>query len=127
MGELVIFPDAEGLSVQAIMADSRRGTTAWGTQVPNPRPDEFGRLMRFGGPRETLVSERAQLILEGWALTEVRAVQIINFGRAILAAQDGSLFGYEEISGPINLPDPTTDLIRYTCNISVRVRGTSLA
>lgn len=122
-----MFPDAEALAIQAIMADPRRGTTKWSTQVPNPRPDEFGRLMRFGGPRETLVSERAQLILEGWALTETRAIQILNFGRAILAAQDGALFGYDEIAGPNNLPDPTTDLIRYTCNVSVRVRGTSLA
>jgi hypothetical protein len=125
--ELVIFPDVESLAIQAIMADGRRGTTKWATQVPNPRPDEFGRLMRFGGPRETIVSEHAQLILEGWAQTETRALAILNFGRAILASQDGPLFGYSELSGPSNLPDPTTDQIRYTCNVSVRVRGTSLA
>lgn len=125
--ELVIFPDVEALAVQVINADSRRGSTKWATRVPNPRPDEFGRLMRFGGPRGTFVSENAELILEGWAQSEARALQILNFGRAILAAQDGPLFGYNELSGPSNLPDPTTDQIRYTMNVTVRARGSAVA
>lgn len=125
--ELVVFQDVEALAIQAINSDSRRGSTKWSTQVPNPRPNEFGRLMRFGGAQSTMVAENAELILEGWAQTETRALQIVNFGRAILATQDGALFGFQEISGPNNLPDPTTSQIRYTCNVSIRARGTVVA
>lgn len=127
MTELIVFPDVEVMAVTVINADPRR-LVDWSTRVANPRPAEFGRLMRIGGPRESFVSENALLTLEGWAATESRALAILNRGRAILAAQDGALFGYSEPGGPNNLPDPTVpDQVRYTLIVSVRARGSVIA
>lgn len=127
MSEIVVFGDVEALAVATLNTDDRV-PGAWSTKVPNPRPDEFGRVKRFGGPRETLVSENANLLVEAWALTEARALEILNLARAVLASQDGPLFGYGELGGPNNLPDPTVpEMVRYTLNISVRARGSVLA
>lgn len=127
MSEIVVFPDVEALVIQVLNTDPRV-PAKWATEIPAARPDEFGRVKRFGGPRESLLSENANLIVEAWALTEVRASAILNLARAVLASQDGPLFGYSELGGPNNLPDPTVpDMARYTLNISVRVRGSVLA
>jgi hypothetical protein len=129
MTQLLIFPDVEALAVQALNADfvTRMPGVKWSTKVPNPRPDKFGRLMRSGGPRETLITENASLIVEGWAAQEADAIAILNLARAILFEQDGTLFGVTETGGPTNLPDPTTSQVRYTALLGVRVRGTVTA
>lgn len=124
-GELIVFGDVEGLVIGVLntaLAVLLPGVKA-STQVPTTRPDEFIRVMRAGGPKETLVTENALIIVEAWALSEARAVTILNLARAVLNAQDGTLFGVTEISGPNNLPDPTTSGIRYTQTFGVRSRG----
>lgn len=126
---LVVFPDVEALVVTALNAAfaTRMSGVRWSTKVPNPRPDEFGRVLRTGGPAETLVTENAQITLEGWALTEARASAILNLGRAIAFEFNGTLFGVTEIGGPINLPDPDSSQYRYTATLGVRARGTVTA
>lgn len=126
VADLIVFPDVEDLAIAAVNQDGRSGVS-WYGRVPATRPDEFGRIIRVGGVRETLVSDAAMLAVEGWAQTDARAVAIVNLGRAILEAQDAVLFGCREISGPANLPDPTTDQVRYTLTIQIRVRGARLA
>lgn len=131
-GPLIMPADVEQLAIDVLTAqfDAHFGGSPKvpvGTRVPNPRPARFLRLNRSGGPRETLISEQAWLILEGWGSDEVEALEVLNFARAVLAAQDGTLFGYGESGGPTNLPDPRTDQIRYTALVTVRARGTALA
>lgn len=126
VADLIVFPDVEDLAISVLNTDGRSGVS-WYGRVPAARPDEFGRVLRVGGVRETLISDAAELVLEAWAQTDARAVEILNLGRAILAAQDAVLFGCREISGPANLPDPTTDQVRYTLTIQIRVRGARLA
>jgi hypothetical protein len=127
MAEIIVFPDVEALAVDVLNTDPRV-PGSWSTKIPNPMPAEFGRVKRFGGPRESLISENANLIVEAWATTEARALEILNLARGVLASQDGPLFGYSEIGGPNNLPDPTVPaMARYTLNISVRARGSVLA
>lgn len=124
-GELIVFGDVEGLVIgvlNAALGDSFPGVLA-STKVPAPRPDEFIRVSRAGGPKETLISENATIIVEAWAQTETRAVAILNYARAVLNAQDDTLFGVTEISGLNNLPDPTTSQTRYTQTFGVRSRG----
>jgi hypothetical protein len=126
---LLIMPDVEKLVVEALNAEfgTRKPAVKWSTKVPNPRPAAFGRVLRTGGPMETLVSENAQITLEGWAGTEAVALDILNLARAIAFDFDGTLFGVTEIGGPANLPDPTTSQCRYTATLGVRARGTVTA
>lgn len=120
--EGILFPDAEALVCNALR-QPLIGDMKIGIRVPNPRPDEFIRVMRTGGPRETLVSEAVQVTVEAWAVTEFRASQILGQCRAILNASDKTLYGARELSGPINLPDPVSSQIRYTMSFQLRVRG----
>lgn len=132
VGPIIIPADVEQLVIDALdadfattYADHENGIPPAGTKTPNPRPTWFVRVMRSGGPRETLISENAWVILEAWAGTEQDAIDLLNRARAVLAAQDGPLFGYGESGGPTNLPDPRTDQIRYTALVTVRARGAS--
>lgn len=103
-----------------------------GTRIPSPTPGspmpaEFFRVLLAGGPRETLVTDAFRILLEAWAQTEQRASRLLNVGRAILLAQNETLFGVVEYAGPANLPDPTTDRVRYTASLTVRARATPTA
>lgn len=128
MTELVVFPDVEALVVAALQAgidELEPGPTVH-TAVPANRPDEFVRVFRAGGPAQTLVTEGAQIIVEAWALDEIRAARILTVCRAYLNVLNGDLFGVYEISGPNNLPDPVSDQARYTQTFGVRARGSVL-
>lgn len=96
------------------------------SKIPITRPDVFVRVMRVGGPAETMVSERAMVTVEAWALTEADAVNLLNVCRAWLNRSDGVMFGVKELGGPINLPDPVTSQIRYTMTFMIRLRGTAI-
>jgi hypothetical protein len=128
---IIHFPDVEQRAVAAVnellpamgLAELDFEVRA-ATTVPNPRPRTFVRIMRAGGVAETVVSENALLTLEGWDDDdEGRAVWAINRARGILKAQDEDLFGYSEVGGLANLPDPTTSQIRYTMMVGIRARG----
>jgi hypothetical protein len=97
------------------------------TRIPSPRPAEFVRLFRTGGPAETRVTEAALITVEAWADLESRAVTLLNLARAVLRDLDGQLFGVSEYGGPANLPDPTTSQVRYTASFVVRARATPTA
>lgn len=127
--EWVLLPDTEALVCQTLLAELPRiglGNIHVATQIPNPRPDTFVRVLRAGGTQETLVSEQGWIIVEAYAPMEVDASYLLSVCRAILHAQDGPLFGVFEISGPVNLPDPTTSQVRYTQTLGIRARGTSV-
>lgn len=128
--ELVLFGDVESAVVKALNAEfaTRMPGVKWSTRKPSTVPAAgFGRVLRTGGPRESLVSENASITLEGWHPDETTALGILNLGRAILNAQDGPLFGVTEYGGPINLPEPGTSQVRFTAMFGVRARGTVTA
>jgi len=126
--EWVVQPDTEALVIAALTDGLPQvGLTVHvGTQIPNPRPLSFVRVIRAGGTQETLVSEQAWIIVEAYAPLEVDASHLLSVCRAILHAQDADLFGVFEVSGPVNLPDPTTSQVRYTQTVGIRARGTSV-
>lgn len=124
-GQIIEFPDIEAMVIGVLEADletSRPGVHASG-RVPTPRPKSFVRVMRTGGPKETLISENAMIVVEAWAQSEIDASSILGRCRAVLNSQDGALFGVTEVGGPINLPDPITYQVRYTQLFGVRTRG----
>lgn len=118
------FPDAEK-TVRAYLLPLMGGTRV-ATRVPNPRPASWLRILRTGGARESRFVDRPQITLEGWAQDEETALKIVNDARTWLNAAGGQVFGVEEVSGPANLPDPTTAQIRYTMTVWVRIRGTAV-
>lgn len=120
--EAVVFRDAEALVI-AYLAPYLGGVPV-GTRIPDKRPSLFLRVLRTGGPRETLVSDRPQITLEAWADKETVALGLLQLARAWLNRADGLIFGVEELSGPGNLPDPTSAQTRYTMSFMVRTRGT---
>lgn len=125
--ELLVFPDVEALLISALDDGfaTRMPSVRWGSKKQSAT--RFGRVIRTGGPRETLVTENAMFVLEGWAASEADAIAILNLGRAIVFSLEGTLYGASESAGPANLPDPTTDQIRYTATLTVRARATVTA
>lgn len=126
VADAVLFRDVEAL-VCTFLRKPLLGTIQIGIRVPNPRPLEFIRVLRTGGPKETLVSEAAQITVEAWAQTEDRASLLLSQCRALLNAADETIYGVREFSGPANLPDPLTSQFRYTQSFQVRARGTVIS
>lgn len=126
---LILMPDVEALTVTALnqgFATRMPGVT-WATKIPNPKPEKFGRIILAGGVEETIVTDQANLLVEGWAEKEADAVAICALARSILLSLDGELFGGLTVALPANLPDPTTSHTRYTCTVGIRVRATITA
>lgn len=138
MAEAVLFRDVEELvctflrgrmnavfpGVDVFPGSLFPGAPQIGIRVPTGRPAEFIRVLRTGGPKETLVSEAAQITVEAWAQTEARASLLLSQCRALLNAADETIYGVREFSGPANLPDPLSANIRYTMSFQIRARGT---
>lgn len=122
MAEGVQFPDAE-LAVCNLLRNPLLGGLPVVADIPATRPPEFVRVIRTGGPRETLRSEAPILAIEAWAQKKARAVEIANQARAVLGAADGQVFGVTELAGPGYLPDPQSTQIRYTFTVQARIRG----
>jgi hypothetical protein len=124
--EGILYPDIENL-VCGYLRTRMASPPPTGIRVPSPRPNEFIRVQRTGGIKETLVSEAAQVTVEAWAQSEERASLLLSTCRAILNAADATLYGVREFSGPANLPDPLSAQIRYTMSFQVRARGTVIS
>lgn len=132
----VVFPDAAAVVCSVISAGlPAQGfeDVPVGTVVPNPRPAAFVRVLRTGGPQDTPVTDLAQLTIEGWATAEATAHDLAQMCRALLQAAIGTvvngapIYGYQEMNGPQNLPDPTSAMPRYSFTIRYRLRGQALA
>lgn len=127
------FPDAEAIVRTVLLA----GQPVFGhdgpvsTAIPNPRPAEFTRLLRTGGPWRDIVTDEATVIVESWAADNPSAVALAQINRALLHAAHGTvvagvtIYTVNEFSGPSNLPDPSSDQARYTQTFSIALRGTT--
>ena len=76
MAEGVQFPDGE-LAVCNLLRNPLLGVTVV-ADIPSSRPAEFVRVIRTGGPRETLRSEAGIYAIEAWAQKKARAVELAN-------------------------------------------------
>jgi len=136
MTELVVFGDIEQLLVDYLteQLDQLDVGIPVSTRVPllsnGTRPPEFVRLMVTGGAQRDIVVDSPLVTVEAWAERESRAVAIASLCRAIIHGIDeiqGVQFHrIESASRPQNLPDPTTDQIRYTATYSIDYRGAPL-
>lgn len=129
----VLFPDAEQTLIDALgPALAGHGMTQHvGTRVPQPRPEEFFRVLVTGGNRHDLVQDNPTVTVEAWAGTETRASLMARTARAVLESLrgvvvNGTVIGHGDFSSPANLPDPTSAQTRYTFTGSIYLRGAAL-
>lgn len=134
MSDVVAFPDIETVMVGWFTAvlPGYGVDVPVSTQVPNPRPPRFVRVLRTGGPERNLVVDGAQVTIECWDTSTPAAAATARIVRAVLAAArnvttpSGDLiYGTTEFAGPALLPD-ISDHARYSWTVQVHVRGVAL-
>lgn len=130
MTELIVFADAEALTVQHLKAAL---TTAHiSSDVPAPLPDPLVTIQRVGGPRQNLVTDGAVLIIQAWSKDKATAHDLCMLARAHIHAMPGTTVGstwvykVTEVGGPGYLPDPDTNTPRYQFTVQLRTRGTAV-
>jgi hypothetical protein len=102
------------------------------SKVPNPRPARFLQVMRTGGTRRDLVTDRAQILVMASSNDEADAVSLLGWARAhINAAGYAGVMGaatcsdVNEFSGPVNFPDPNSGQYRYRASFEIDLRAES--
>jgi hypothetical protein len=126
---VVVFPDAV-----LVVADYLRSVLAGvrvETKVPDPRPTEFIRVRRIGGPRKNLFLDRPRIDIECWSGSEGDAADFMMRVRPYVLAMAGkrgttTVYDVAEISGPMWLPDDATSHPRYAFAVDFTTRGTRL-
>ena len=125
----VVFVDAEAILCGYL--EDRVGVPVQ-TEVPNPRPASFVRVIRTGGPRLNQVADNPQLTIEGWAATETAAHDLLQLARSHVHGLAGTVQGdvaiyrVNEFAGPANFPDPETGQARYSFTVQIAMRGRTL-
>jgi hypothetical protein len=138
MSELIVPVDVEAATITQLLGDlaaiGAHGDVDVQTGIRNPRPARHVRVLAVGGVDGDLVSTTPRVVLEAFAETEEAAAALANlcFGFMKRAGRDGRLGGVpcsrlDVESLPQNLPDPTTDAIRYTATYLPRLRSTVVA
>jgi acetylornithine deacetylase/succinyl-diaminopimelate desuccinylase-like protein len=103
------------------------------SSIPNPRPAEFVVVERLGGPRQNIVADNAHIAVDCWAATDREAHDLAQMCRAFIHAMQGLAFEggtvgrIDELSGPYRNPDPDSGQDRYSFQVTVAVRGQTLA
>jgi hypothetical protein len=121
--EAIVFPDAVEIVCDELR--DRLDDVHVGSMVPTTRPTTFVRVMRVGGVRRNLVTDEATITVEAWAATEQAAHDLSQLCRAHLYAMPGggSVYRVTEIGGPAFLPDPDSDLPRFSFTAAVATVG----
>lgn len=130
----VLFPDATELYLDhlATELDSRGYELPGHSEIPNPRPSEWFRVMRAGGPRANWGADRPQLIFEAWADDDIAAHDWAQILRALVLGSENTVldgvqvYRIDELSGPGSLPDPDSGQHRYTFQVAPMLRGATL-
>lgn len=129
MTEAIAFPDIEALVVAYL--EPLVGTRVV-TKVPSTRPDSFVRVLRIGGPRANLVTDRPLVTVEAWATSTTAAENLASRARAYMGALAQSSHGEAwvrrvvEVVGLQSFPDPETESPRYQFTVQMDVRGDPL-
>jgi hypothetical protein len=124
MMQTLTFPDIEDLL--ATYLTGVLGVPA-GTKAASAA--SFVRVLRTGGPAPTRVTDSPQVTIEAYHPRESGAIALLEDARMELVNLPGvELDGFriksvDIIGGPANLPDPSSELARYTFTAVVQVRG----
>jgi hypothetical protein len=98
-------------------------------RVPETRPAQFVVIRRVGGVHRNVVSDEAMVTVEAWARTHEQAQDLCALSRALIHSLPGTVVGtvpvyrITDVAGPSLLPDDLSAQPRYTCTLSVAMRG----
>lgn len=121
----VLFRDAVA-QVIAVLSDGLDVPVV--SKIPNPRPNAFVRVRRVGGTDDAVVFDAASVTVEAYALRGEDAQDLCQLARSVLWVADGASTGgkvhwVEVTGGPTELPDPLSDMPRYSLTASAWIRG----
>ena len=129
----VVFADIEAaLADHLAAALAARGVTVpVQLDVPNPRPTRFVRLVRVGGTKSNLITDRPRIVLECWDALGTGASDLAALVRALVTAlAPGNMSGIwvDKVidMGMVYRPDPGTNLPRYLVTAELHVKGAAL-
>lgn len=131
MAEVIVFGDVVEAFCDYLRdeLEDRGYTLTVATQVPTTRPATLVRVLRTGGVRNVdfgIPTEQAQLTFECWAATQAASHDLAQTTRALVHASRGvvdNVSRIEEAAGPGYLPDPLSDVPRYSFTCLVTWRG----
>lgn len=124
MVQTLAFPDIEDLL--SIHLTAALGVPV-GTRASSAA--SFVRVLRTGGPAPTRVTDSPQVTVEAYHARESGALALLGRARRALADLPGTeldgwaVKSFAEVGGPVNLPDPSSELSRYTLTAVVQIRG----
>jgi hypothetical protein len=117
-----VFPDATKTVIDYLDSASSAGIqVAGGSRTRGPT--EFVRVERLGGPRETRVTDAANV--RGRSVGRrptTTPLELLNAARAHLFDVEGSCSGSTSTAAR-PAPDPTTNMSRYTASFTIRIRA----
>lgn len=122
-------PDIEAVLVDICTEDL---DVEFFTQVPRARQnasEAFGVIRRLGGVRGRAVTDEPMVSVEAWAPDRSEAFHLCAAACTTIFALAGSVrdgvtfYTVNETSGPTSLPDPDSEMPRYSATLLVRVRG----
>lgn len=131
---LIVHPDVDQLAVTYFTNTlaAQGHTQHVGKKVPaKNRPDRFMRVYSNGGPDESLIATRAQVVAQLYDIDGPRCAQTANLVAALGKAAVGFLFdGYPYVSrakklgGPTDLDDPDVKThVRYQVVLEWLIRA----
>lgn len=131
MTQLVVFPNAATITITRLREalSTLDPTAEVHGRIPKERPDRFVYVARHGGPRQTVISDAAQLGIESFAQSATEAQTLAQLVRAVVNAmantqQSGvQIYFVNEFSGPAELPDPVSNQARYVQSFQISMRG----
>lgn len=92
--------------------------------------ETFVRVVRTGGVMDTRITDNAQMTFECYAAHDDQAVKLAQDTRAHILAAEGTRLTADyfckrvsEASGPAELPDPDSELSRYTFTVNTAIRA----
>lgn len=100
--------------------------------VPAQRPTRFVRLVRVGGTRSNLITDRPRVVAECWDTTGTGAADLAALVRALITGLAPGYVSDIWVDKVIDMgisfsPDPDTNLPRYLVPAELHVTGTALA
>ena len=124
MTEVIVFPSVQATLVAALKAVL---TVPVSTKVPAQRPASFVRLVRVGGSRPNLVTDRSIVTFECWAADEPAAERLGALTSAhVYALAPDTVRRVKEAAGLQSFPDPLSETPRYQFTLQIDTRGAAL-
>ena len=127
---MVLFPDATYVVVSHL-ADTLAVPVY--SKVPTVRPATFVVVRRVGGVRRNEVTDEPMVTVECWASKDADAADLAALARAYVDGMAGetiegtAVYRVTDIAGPAYLPDPESDMPRYTFTFQAAMRGVTFA